>query len=375
MGDTGLIATSSGTAEVIDTQTPIPSLHGHRTRITSGEIQVGQDAEARVDVPRREAIAKSHTGTHILHSALREVVGDHVQQAGSLVEAGRLRFDFGHFEALSDEQLDRVSLLGNSRVIHNDSVISFDTSKDEAEQMGALAFFGDKYGDRVRVVRIGEYSLEFCGGTHTPAAGSVGPVIVTSESSIGANTRRVEALTGEAAYAYLAQLKGDLTELSRLLSVPLNEVPDRTRALLEANRELSEQLAAQADVSRSELANDLANSAETAGEVQLVVKSVIEAPPDSLRMIATDVRSQLRSGVVVLGATHDTKGALVAAVSKDLVSRGLNAGDIIAEAARHLGGGGSRDPELAQAGGPHGERVEEALEIVRKQVADKLLEV
>ncbi|MFQ5967200.1 MAG: alanine--tRNA ligase [Acidimicrobiia bacterium] len=374
VGDIGVISTTTGTAEVRDTQAPIQSLHGHLARIANGYMQVAQDAEARVDVPRREAIAKSHTGTHLLHSALREVVGDHVQQAGSLVTKGRLRFDFSHFQAVSDDELDAVASLANRRVIHNDSVSDFVTSRDEAEEMGALAFFGDKYGDQVRVVRIGEYSLEFCVGTHTPASGSIGPLVVTSESSIGANTRRVEALTGQAAYDYLARLRRDVAEVGRLLSVPADQVAERTRALVERNRELMEQLGVQAEASRSEMAAELADGAEVAGDSRFVVAAAGDTAPDALRMIAAEVRGLLGSGVVVLGATHENKGALVAAVSKDLVSRGVSAGDLVSEAARELGGGGSKDPELAQAGGPHGQRLESALEVARKHVAETLLE-
>ena len=203
VGDSGTVWTETGSAVVTDTQFAIQGINSHRVKVAKGTIRLDQEATAEIDRTRRERIRKSHTGTHILHSALRSVLGDHARQAGSLVEAGRLRFDFSHHAAVDPEELAAVEALANDHVIENARVTSFETSKQEAEAMGAIAFFGDKYGETVRVVEAGSFSRELCGGTHTATTGQVGPLIVTSEGSIGSNMRRVEALTGSAAYHHI----------------------------------------------------------------------------------------------------------------------------------------------------------------------------
>lgn len=291
------------------------------------------------------------------------------------MEAGRLRFDFNHFAGLSEEELDEVERLANARVIHNDQVSAFEATRDEAEEMGALAFFGDKYGEQVRVVQIGDFSLELCGGTHTPTSGQVGPLIVVSESSIGANARRIEALSGEAAYDYLAGLRRRLMETGRVLGVPPEEVPRRTKALVDRARQLADEIEAQAERDRLDMAAELASEAGSLGDSRFVVSVRMGTPADELRRLAVQVRERLGSGVVVLGSSHDGKGALVATVTRDLVERGISAGDLIAPAAKELGGGGSRDPELAQAGGPRGDRIATALDAARNEVTRRLAEV
>ncbi|MGH8928395.1 MAG: alanine--tRNA ligase, partial [Acidimicrobiia bacterium] len=217
VGDTGMITTESGALAVIDTRFPLPGLHGHRAKVASGYLRAGQQADLAIDAPRRERIRKSHTGTHVLHWSLREVLGTHAHQAGSLVESGRLRFDFSHFSAVSPTEVAEIEAAANRRLIENGRVSTSITTKEEAERQGALAFFGDKYGDTVRLVRIGQFSVELCGGTHTHTAGQVGPLVVLGESSIGSNIRRVEALTGETAYQHITQWRSSLDETARLL--------------------------------------------------------------------------------------------------------------------------------------------------------------
>lgn len=375
VGDTGLIETETGRLVVRDTQAGVPGLNGHRATVGRGFVQVGQDAEARIDSPRREGIRKSHTGTHVLHWALRDVLGQHVQQAGSLVENGRLRFDFSHFGGLQQDEFAEVERIANERVIDNAGVRAFETSKEEAQTLGALAFFGDKYGEVVRVVEIGNYSKELCGGTHTPSAGQVGPLVVLGESSIGSNLRRIEALSGDHAYEYLAGLRRRLSETGRLLRVQPDEVPGRVEALVERAKALEEQLASISQKARAEEAAVIAESMEMVGESRFAVAGAGEMPPDQLRTLALQVRDRIGRGVVVLGSTNAGKGALIGAVSIDLVAEGVSAADIILPAARILGGGGSRDPELAQAGGPHGDRLGEALDVAREAAGRALAEV
>jgi alanyl-tRNA synthetase len=347
---------------VVDTQHALQGLHGHRLRVDSGYLAVGQTAHARIDVPRRESIRRSHTGTHVLHWALRDVLGDHATQAGSLVEPGRLRFDFSHFAQLAPEELGEVEARANEKLIDNAPVKTTVTTKEEAEEMGALAFFGDKYGDTVRVVQVGEFSVEFCGGTHTHTSAQVGPLLVTSESSIGSNLRRVEALTGMAAYRYLVDVRNELDRAGRLLKTSGSEVPARVEALLGRVEGLESELEAIRSQRRGELAAELAGQATRVGDIALLVGSAPGLDGNGLRQLALGVRDRLGApSVIVVGSEQGGKAALIGLVTKDLVGQGVSAAEIISEAAKDLGGGASRDPELAQAGGPHGERVDEAL--------------
>jgi len=363
VGDTGSIVTETGRLAVSDTRHAVQGLHGHRAKVVSGTVAVGQDAELEIDAERRTRIRKSHTGTHVLHYALREVLGSHASQAGSLVESGRLRFDFSHFSALAEAEVADIEALANRRLIDNARVETVVTSREEAKEAGALAFFGDKYGDEVRMVKVGEYSIELCGGTHTRSAGEVGPLVVLGESSIGSNLRRVEALTGEAAYEHLVELRSSLERTGRLLRVPPAEVPHRTEGLLARLDELSDEVEALRAQRRGELAAELAAHAETVGEVPLVAADVGSLPPDQLRQLALGVRDRLSRGVVILGAVHAGKGSLMAAVSPGLGA--VSAGDLLVDSARALGGGGSKDPLLAQAGGPRGDEVGHAVDLAR----------
>ncbi len=366
IGDAGVIETDTGVAVISDTQHAIQGLHGHRAKITTGRVSVGQGARANIDSPRREAIRKSHTGTHVLHWALRDVLGEHANQAGSLVEPGRLRFDFSHFSQVPREELAIIEGEVNERLVENGRVSTIETTKDTAEEMGAIAFFGDKYGEVVRVVQVGDFSTEFCGGTHTSTAGQVGPLVLVSESSIGSNLRRVEALTGMSAYRHLVEVRQALADTGGLLKTSPADVPGRVEALLERVSGLEAQLDAIHRQRRSSLADDLAGNAGKVGEFRLVIDNAGELGGNELRQLGLGVRDKLGApGLLVLGATADGKGSLICVVSRELVEQGISAGEIIAPAARVLGGGGSRDPELAQAGGPEGDRLGEALDIAR----------
>ncbi len=372
VGDVGVITTDTGTMQVKDTQHSLPGLHGHRVKVTEGSVMVGQDAETMVDGARRTAIRKSHTGTHMLHWALRQVVGDHVHQAGSLVEAGRLRFDISHFAAVAESELVEVEDLANRVLIHNERVTTTVTSREHANDLGALAFFGDKYGDEVRVVQIGGFSIELCGGTHVHATGEVGPIVVVSESSIGSNMRRLEALTGTESLAYLGSARRRLAESSRLLRSTPDQVPERIAALHRRIEEVEQKMTSMEGQRRSEEAVDLAAGAVTSSGRRLVVAERSDLNPEQLRALVIGVRDRIGSGIVVLGSCTSGKGSLVGAVTADLVEGGVSAGDLVAAGAKVLGGGASRDPALSQAGGPQGELLEDALDAIR-QLAEKAL--
>ena len=373
VGDHGLIQTKTGEAVVVDTQHVIQGLHGHRATVTRGELVTGQPVSSAIDSPRREGIRKSHTGTHVLHWALRDVLGEHASQAGSLVENGRLRFDFSHFSQVAPGELTEIEGEVNARLVANASVSTTITSKDEAEEMGAIAFFGDKYGDVVRVVKVGDFSTEFCGGTHTHTSGQVGPLTILSESSIGSNLRRVEALTGMAAYDHLVSVRLALGRTGQLLKTSPDQVPERVEQLLTKMSGLEEQLDAIAGQRLGSLAEELAAKSDAVGEVSVVIADAGHVTGNELRQIALGVRDRLQGpSLTILGGSEGGKGSLVALVTKDLVERGISAGELLTGPARALGGGGSRDPELAQAGGPHGDHVATALETAREESGQAL---
>ena len=375
VGDGGVITSPTGVVRVVDTQYALPGIHGHRGRVENGYVQAGQEVTLAVDRARRERIRKNHTGTHLLHWGLRAVVGDHVHQAGSLVGDDRLRFDFSHFAATAPEELLEVEKAVNARIIENATVTTLETSKREAEEMGAIAFFGDKYGERVRVVSVGDYSTEFCGGTHVPTVGQIGPLLLVSEGSVAANTRRIEALTGLAAYERLAGMRQDLEHAAQALRVQPGQLVSAIGSLNVRLADYEERLERFETRARSEYAQSLLEQVERHGEGSLLVGSQQGLRADELRALAFQVRDRLGSGIGVLGSVTDGKGALIAFVSTDLVSAGISAADILAPAARVLGGGGSRDAEVAQAGGPHGDRLAAALEEARAAARTALLGV
>ena len=375
VGDTGIMVSDTGELEIADTRHPLQGLSGHRARVKRGWVGTGQTVRAGIDALRREGIRKSHTATHILHWALREGLGNHVRQAGSLVTDGRLRFDFSHYSGLEPRELGDIDDLTNRKVIGNGHVNTTVMPIDEARASGALAFFGDKYGEQVRVVQVGDYSRELCGGTHVPAAGQTGPVVVLGESSIGANLRRIEALCGQAAYDHLIAVRDTLDRTGKRLTVPWTQVPERVEALLERVSELEDELNEIRSARRGELAEELAGSARTHNNFKLVISAQEGLDANQLRQLAIGVRDRISPGVVIVGSVANGKGAVVGAVSTLLVREGVSAGDLVGTAARLMGGGSSRDPELSQGGGPRGQLLDEALEQAGSAAAQALSEV
>ncbi len=361
VGDTGIIETETGRLRVSDTLYALPGIHGHKATVTKGFIRLGQDAELAVDATTRERTRKNHTGTHILHWALRDIVGDHVHQAGSLVAPDRLRFDFSHYEQVDSGALHEIEKVVNEKIIANETVSTVVTTKSEAEKMGALAFFGDKYGEKVRVVSTGAFSTEFCGGTHVPSTGQIGPLVLVSEGSIGSNIRRIEALTGSAAYDYLAGLRATLGAVAEVLRTDTGRVVDAARTVTERLKATETRLGEFEERDRAGAAESLVKDGEMIGSSTLVAGRIDGIGGDGLRSLAFQIRDRIDSGVAVLGTVTDGKAALIVFVSDDLVSNGLSAGEIAGSGARVLGGGGSRDPKLAQAGGPNASSMDDAL--------------
>ncbi len=361
IGDTGMIVTPTGRAEVIDTTFALPGLRRHVARIVEGTIMPGQEATLSVDADRRAAIRRNHTGTHVLHWALRQVLGDHVKQAGSLVAPDRLRFDFSHYAPVTPEEIEHIEQLANGEVLSNDPVRAYETTKAEAEAMGAIAFFGDKYGDIVRVLEAGRHSLELCGGTHVRATGDIGTIKVVSEGSIGSNLRRIEAVTGEGSVALLQRVERLLAEAAQKLGTTPDAVVEGIERRLEELRALRDEI----KPLRARAASGQAAELAASGLDGKVVARVDGVSASDLRELTLAVRQQTGVTAVVLVGVTDTGGvALVSAVTPD---SGLAAGDLIKDAAKAAGGGGGGGKgDVATAGGKNEAGVDEALAIARR---------
>jgi alanyl-tRNA synthetase len=361
VGDTGFIETETGQVRVVDTTYALPGLHRHQVEPVTGTISPGQDARAWIDIERRRSIARNHTGTHILHWALREVLGDHVKQQGSLVAPDRLRFDFGPSDALTPEQIRQVEDLANREILSDAPVLNYETTRHDAAERGAIAFFGEKYGDRVRVLEAGDHSIELCGGTHVHALGEIGQMKVVKEESIGANLRRVEALTGQAMVEYLRAEHDQLSAVAGLLNVSPDEaVAGLTRRLTEFNELRAEIKSLQRQVA-SGRAGELTGRAEDG----LVVANVGVIERDALRDLALAVRDRPGVDAVVLGGTPPQGGAaLIAAVR---AGGHLRADDLLRDAAKRIQGGGRLNPDIAIAGGRDASGIDEALDIARRE--------
>ena len=369
VGDTGTIVTETGTALVYDTVSALPGLTSHRAAMT-GELFPGQDALATIDGPRRDALRRNHTGTHLLHAALRRVLGDHVRQQGSLVAPDRLRFDFSHHGSVTPEELAAVAAMANAEVLTDADVVVEETSKAEAEAMGALAFFGDKYGERVRVVRAGEHSVELCGGTHVGALGMIGPITVVSESSIGSNTRRLEAVTGTNAFDRIVAREGLLSDAARLLRTEPEHVPEAIDRLLERQRAAEKSLE---HARGRELQVEAGSLVSTASDGVVVARRDGLAP-DVLRDLAQTIRNTGGLRVVVLGGSPDgVKAALAVAADRsgkhEADGGQVHAGDLVKRVAPFLGGGGGGSPEVAVAGGKDPGGIDAALDEARRALA------
>jgi alanyl-tRNA synthetase len=370
IGDTGALTTSDGRTllRVLDTQYAIPGvLVLHRAEVVRGELAEGDSVTAAIDGERRDRIRRNHTATHILHWALREVLGPHVKQAGSLVAPDRLRFDFSHFQAVTPEELERIEDVANREIITDAPVRHYETTREHAEAIGAIAFFGEKYGDLVRVLEAGEHSVELCGGTHVHALGFIGPIKIVSEQSIGANLRRIEALTGDAAIERIHEEERQLRRAAETLKVSSSDLPERIHQLQQQVKALKDQLdAARARESEVEAA---ALAAEAVDGVVAARRDGLG--PDDLRRLAEATCRHLDEGVVALvGAGPDrSRAGIAVAVTRGLTER-VSAADVAAPAAKVLGGGTAKNRELVVGGGKNVDAVDEALALVRKQATD-----
>jgi alanyl-tRNA synthetase len=365
VGDTGTIRTESGELQVLDTTFALPGLRRHTCSVVSGSVEVGQSAKASINVVARDATRRNHTATHMLHWALRQVLGDHVKQAGSHVSPERLRFDFSHYAPVSASEIEEIERLTNGQLIANDPVRAYETSKDEATAAGAIAFFGDKYGDIVRVLEAG-VSVELCGGTHVGALGDIGMVKVVAESSIGSNLRRIEAVTGTNAVEYVLSHHRTISAAASLLGAQPSELVAAIQRKIEENKSLGDELKALRSAQATSRASEMVASAEGG----VVVSRVDGVSPNDLRELALAIRQNSTIKVVVLGGVTDTGGVALVATVSSAVS--VAAGELIRDAAKAVGGGGGGKGDIATAGGKDPSAIDAALQLARSAVTKVL---
>jgi alanyl-tRNA synthetase len=369
VGDTGTIKGTGFEVAVTDTVKDPTGLIIHKGNVTAGKIVKGQTVNLRVDGASRKATELNHTATHILHAVLRKVLGDHVKQAGSLVAPDRLRFDFTHFSRVEPDTLDTIERLVNQQIRENLPMTTQEMDAEDAFKSGATALFEEKYGDRVRVVSMRDFSKELCGGTHTAQTGNIGLFKIIAESSIASGVRRIEALTGEAALEYTQQTAKILQETAHLIKDKASSVPGRIKKMLSEIKAYEKEV----DQLKTKLASDAGVAApetvKSIGGVSVMAKRVEVDTPAALRNLADQFKDKIKSGIVVLGSKAGSKAMLIAAVTKDLTDK-YHAGNIVKEIAAVVGGRGGGRPDMAQAGGNQPENLDQALEKVYEVVGE-----
>jgi len=362
-GDCGSISTGNAHLDVIASSRPFTDLIVHRAVIKDGTLKSGDAADLRVSLPDRSATARNHTATHLLQTALRRVLGDHVKQAGSLVSFDRLRFDFTHFSAMSDEEIRRIEDMVNSFVMANDDVVTKQMNVSEAIEAGATALFDEKYGDTVRVVQVGDISMELCGGTHVRAAGDIGLFKIVSEAGIAAGVRRIEALTGFGALDFVWQMENEQRGIAALLKSEVGNSCGRLEKLLARQKELQREIETLQARLNVVACGDLLSQATLVQGVRLLAVKVQVEDIKALRDLSDSLKDSIGEGVIAFGAAIGGKANLLVAVTKNL-SGSIRAGDIIKRIAPIVGGSGGGKPELAQAGGSQPDKLDEALAAV-----------
>jgi alanyl-tRNA synthetase len=370
VSDQGILRNEKAMINVKDVKKAPKGQNMHIAVVESGQIKTGDVFTAEVFGERRSSTEKNHTATHLLHQALKDTLGAHVNQAGSLVSPERLRFDFTHFGQVSEDELKTIEKSVNEKIWENLAVKIMEKPIAEAKEMGAMALFGEKYGDIVRVVQIGSYSLELCGGCHVKQTSEIGLFKIASESGIGAGTRRIEALTGKAAFERLNHFMNQLEEMASQLKTTAGLLPEKIDALqLQVKTLEKENEALQTKLGQAE-ANDIKQSAESVNNITVLAQKVDAGDMNQLRTMLDQLKPSFSSAVIVLASVHQGKVNLAAMVTKDLNDRGLHAGKLIKEVATRCGGGGGGRPDMAQAGGKNPAQVPEALKYVKEYVVE-----
>ncbi len=367
IADRGTITAEGLVIEVLDVQKAPNRQNLHRAVVKQGVAETGQTVFAKIDSKNRLQITKNHSATHLLHRALKDVLGEHVNQAGSLVEPDRLRFDFSHFGQVTEEELSKIEKIVNGKIWESLPVEIMEKPLAEAKVMGAMALFGEKYGEIVRVVKMGEYSIELCGGCHVPNTSAIGLFKLVTETGIGAGTRRIEAVTGEKAYQYMSDQIQILNDAAHKLKANVKDVPEKIVALQKELREAHKEIESLTAKLGNIEAKSLINKVKEVNGIQLLVSRVEINESNQLRTMLDELKQKIKSGVIVLGAVLDGKVQLIAGVTKDLTGT-YHAGKLIKEVAGICGGGGGGRPDMAQAGGKDPNRLSEALQYVEEWI-------
>ncbi len=371
-GDKGIIETANGQFKVVDTIKLHGSMVGHVGYVTKGMLQAGDKVTLKVDATLRNATAKNHSATHLLQKALKVVLGEHVEQAGSYVDADRLRFDFTHFQAMTKEEIEKAETMVNEQIANGLDVITKEMSLEEAKKTGAMALFGEKYGDTVRVVSMGDYSVELCGGTHVSNTSTISYFKIVSEAGISAGVRRIEALTGASLMKYYADMEKTLHEAAKIaksepngLAKKIQSLHDEIKALSSENEKLKAKMA-------NDSVGDVLNNVEEVKGVKLLATKVSDVDMNGLRNLGDNLKEKMGGGVIVIVSTTADKANVIVMADDDAISKGAHAGNMIKEIAKCVGGGGGGRPNMAQAGGknPAGadEAVAKAKEILEQQL-------
>lgn len=367
VGDQGVIFQEAFSLEVLDTIKPFEDFIVHIVKVKRGSLREGMEATLKVDRDRRKAIALNHTATHLLQATLREVLGEHVHQAGSLVSPERLRFDFTHFAQVSREDLQKVEALLNNKIRENLKVVTKVMDVEEAIRMGAMALFGEKYGEKVRVVMISDFSIELCGGTHTSRTGDIGIFKILTETGVASGVRRIEAITGERAYQYIKEEEKELEEIANALKASPKEVLQKIDRLIQRQKELERELSSYKDrLSNQEVMNLLGHVKEIKG-IKVLSAKVDGKDLKRMRDFVDQLKIKIGSGIILLGGEIDSKVSLVMGVTSDLTHR-FNASELIKKIAIHVGGTGGGRKDFAQAGGSEPKKLEEALRAIEKLI-------
>ncbi|ALX48166.1 alanine--tRNA ligase [Lentibacillus amyloliquefaciens] len=372
IADNGWIYTDNASGYVEDVQQSPNGQNVHKVRVKEGEIRTGEEIQAAVESAFRSGIVKNHTATHLLHQALKDVLGDHVNQAGSLVAPDRLRFDFSHFNSVSEEEMAAIEQKVNEKIWASIPVVIDRKKLEEAKEMGAMALFGEKYGDVVRVVQISDYSIELCGGCHVHNTDEIGLFKIISETGIGAGTRRIEAVSSKQAYWYVNEKLGILQKTAKLLKTTDDGVIERVEGMYDEIKTMQkENESLNAKLSNQE-ASSIVEKSETINGVPVLAQQVNAKDMNQLRNMLDELKQKFDSAVILLASENNQKVQLAAGVTKDLTDKGLHAGNLIKQAAEICGGGGGGRPDMAQAGGKMPEKINEALQVANQYVTNHL---
>lgn len=370
VGDTGVLSSNDAQFSVLDTQKYGQAI-GHAGRVDSGKLTVNHKITAKIDEERRNAIRLNHSATHLMHAALRQVLGEHVSQKGSLVNDKYLRFDFSHFEAMTPAQIREVEALVNAEIRKNEPVVTELMDLEEAKAKGAMALFGEKYDERVRVLSMGDFSTELCGGTHAARTGDIGLFRIISESATAAGIRRIEAVTGSGALESVNQQSDALSAVAQLVKSDEAGVSEKVKAALDKIRTLEKELQQLKEQQAAQESSSMTKDAVSVNGVKLLVKQLTNAEPKMLRTMVDDLKNQLSSGIIVFSTISDDKVSLIAGVTKDLTGK-VKAGELVAFIAEQIGGKGGGRPDMAQAGGTDTAALPAAMASVESWVASHL---